>query len=207
MLKRCSPVGGAVGHVLCWLIIWQLPASYFPSPLEKKNKKIATSDREGDADTNAGECEHRPQDAGADKPAPGLVQVPVLEGGDGADAGRPPVLGKNNICKRDRCKSSAAASHLARGYANTIIANNGIIATEWGLCRRTLSVCFPKTNVKLLCCAQKTHTHTHLEPSPCQQVTWANRFAARRLTGWLVLWLLSVLKTQNAAHMYLRCCG
>lgn len=57
-----------------------------------------------------GESDHRAQDAGANKPAFGLVQVSVLEGGDGADVGRPAVLGKNNICKRDRCKCLAAAS-------------------------------------------------------------------------------------------------
>ena len=94
----------------CWQIIWQpLSGSHFPSPLEN-----ATSDREGGSHSVAGKREHRRQDAGSREPAAGLVQVPVLEGGDGADAGRPPVLGENNICKRDRCKSSAAVSHLAR---------------------------------------------------------------------------------------------
>lgn len=55
-----------------------------------------------------GSADHRPQDAGTNKPAFGLDQVSVLEGGDGVDAGRPAVLGENNICKRDRCKSPAA---------------------------------------------------------------------------------------------------
>lgn len=70
-------------------------------------------DREGEIETTTGECDHRPQDADTNKPASGLVQVYVLEGGDGVDARRPPVLGEDNICKRDRCKSSAA-SRLAR---------------------------------------------------------------------------------------------
>ena len=81
--------------------------SHFPSSLEN-----ATSDREGEAATTTGERDHRPQDAGTNKSAFGLVQVSVLEGGNGADVGRPAVLWKNNICKRDRCKSSAATSHL-----------------------------------------------------------------------------------------------
>lgn len=99
--------GGAVGHVYP---LWSYdsrprPTSLLP-PLEN-----ATSDREGDTDTTTGESAHRAHDAGADKPAPGLDPVPVLEGGDGADPGRPAVLRKNNICKRDRCKSAAASLH------------------------------------------------------------------------------------------------
>lgn len=78
-----------------------VPLPFFPAG-------NATTDGEGETDTTTREFKHRPQDAGTNKPAAGLVQVSVLEGGDGADAGRPPVLGKNNICKRDRCKSSAA---------------------------------------------------------------------------------------------------
>lgn len=48
--------------------------------------------------TATGECEHRTKDAGTNKPDFGLVQGSVLERRDGTDTGRPPVLGKNNIC-------------------------------------------------------------------------------------------------------------
>lgn len=75
-------------------VMWQ-PV---PSCLEN-----STSDWEAE-----GESERPTEDAGTNKPDSGLVQVSVLERRDGTDAGRPPVLGKNDVCKRDRCKSLAA---------------------------------------------------------------------------------------------------
>lgn len=80
-----------------------------PTPPTGKKPHLSASDREGETDKNIRKV--NTEDAGANKPALGLVQGFVLEGGDGADAGRPPILGKNNICKRDRCKS--LTSHLA----------------------------------------------------------------------------------------------
>lgn len=80
-----------------------VPASHFPSPLDN-----ATSDRLGERATATGESAHRAQHAGANKPAFGLDPLPLLEGGDGADAGRAAVLWKNNIRERDRCECSAA---------------------------------------------------------------------------------------------------
>ncbi len=46
------------------------------------------------------------RDVGPHPPAPGLVQVALLERGDGANAGGTAVLWKNHFCQRDCCKSA-----------------------------------------------------------------------------------------------------
>ncbi len=46
--------------------------------------------------------------------AAGLVQGALLEGGDGADAGRPAVLGKNHLRQRDCGNQARFITGLAR---------------------------------------------------------------------------------------------
>lgn len=46
----------------------------------------------------------KPENVGPDQSDSGLVQEPVLEGGDGTDAGRVAVLGKDDLCQRNCCK-------------------------------------------------------------------------------------------------------
>lgn len=62
------------------------------------------------------------QDAGIHKQDFGLVSVSVLERRDGTDPGRPPILGKNHICKRDRCKSLDASLAAATFRAKEMTA-------------------------------------------------------------------------------------
>lgn len=46
--------------------------------------------------------------------AAGLVQGALLEGGDGADAGRPAVLGENHLRQRDCGNQARSITGLAR---------------------------------------------------------------------------------------------
>lgn len=83
---------GAVEHALA---AWSYDNCQRPTSLPLWKRPHLTG-RERQAQAQGG-LEERHQDACTNKPAFGLVQVSVLEGGDGADAGWPSVLGKNNI--------------------------------------------------------------------------------------------------------------
>lgn len=67
----------------------------------------------------------KPENVGPDQSDSGLVQEPVLEGGDGTDAGRVAVLGQDDLCQRNCCKYRWGLMFRGRGYGGYLNAVQG----------------------------------------------------------------------------------
>jgi len=91
-------------RVYCASVVVTWPPQ--PLPLSPRLSPAGTESALHHPDRRAAHPAAQSRDDGTHPPAHGLVQVALLEGGDGADAGGTAVLWKNHFCQRYRCKSS-----------------------------------------------------------------------------------------------------